>query len=80
MEQCIAIQTVDSGERVADDLWDEGCAVFGDLLSRSLIMVDTKAVRQPWVALSETWCYMHDILRDMGLRLAQENKNDMAEQ
>ena len=76
VEQWIALQDVDMGEWDASDLQDKGYAVFGQLLSRSLILMDEEQSE----SLSETsTCHMHDIVRDMGLRIAQENNKDTAE-
>lgn len=79
VEQWMALQEPDNAKSDVDALAYEGYAAFGELLSRSLVMMDSSSDTLQWASLSKKSCYMHDVVRDMGLKMARVENEDVAQ-
>ena len=60
------------------DWWVGGHAVFGELLSRSLILMDDSYLNCE--SMWNQFCHLHDSVREMGLRTAEEQNENVTEQ
>ena len=71
VEQWMALQNPDGQESEAAELLMDGYAVFEQLLHQSLVYLDGSGVEES--------CIMHGLVREMGLRIAKEENENMAE-
>ena len=71
VEQWMALQKRDGQESDAAELLIDGYAVFGQLLQQSLVYLDGSG--------SEESCSVHGLVRELGLRIAKEENENMAE-
>ena len=71
VEHWMALQKADKQELDATELLTDGYTVFRQLVDKSLVYLDDSGC--------EECCYMHGLVRELGLRIAKEENENMAE-